>query len=322
MTSELGGVLILSTVADIATDYVVRGLIKAGVEHHRVNTEDLPFNRTLEYSVSDDANCALSLDGGGALRPSSVWYRRMRTPPRPGGMQEGVYDFCLQETRAALLGSICSLPGRWMSRPANVWQAELKPYQLAVARAVGLRVPRTLITNEPAAIRAAFRTFGAMVIKACRSGYAVVDDQERAIYTSRLLEEHLEHLDEARLSPAIYQEQVPKRYDIRATVVGQRIFAAAIDSQSDRAAAVDWRHATNPELPHLPLDLPDAVSSKLLQLMAQMGLTYGAIDLVLTPDDEYVFIEVNPSGQWLWIDDKLELGITDAIVSWLARGTE
>jgi glutathione synthase/RimK-type ligase-like ATP-grasp enzyme len=234
-------------------------------------------------------------------------------------MQEGVYDFCLQENRAALLGSIAGYQTRWMSHPADVWRAELKPYQLQLARDMGLSVPKTLVTNDPSSIRKAFHEYGPMIVKPSRSGYAVVDGQERSIYTSRLLAEHLEYVDEARLSPAIYQELIPKRYDIRATVVGSDIFAAAIHSQTDPAAAVDWRHTDNPDLPHTPIQLPPKVKEGVLALMSKLGLSFGAVDLVETPDGEFIFLEVNPNGQWLWIDDQLQLGITNAIVDWLAR---
>jgi len=312
-------VLIVSTVADIATDYVVRGLVRAGVRHHRINTEEFPFSRTLALSLDGNKTTSLSLDGQEQPQPSAIWYRRVRSPACPPNMDHGVYEFCLQENRAALLGSLVSCDTRWMSHPANVWHAELKPYQLQVAKQLGLRIPQTLVTNDPNSIRAAFHSFGSMIVKPCRSGYAVVDGEERAIYTSRLLAEHLEFLEEARLSPAIYQEHIPKRVDIRATVVGSQIFAAAIDSQSDPAAAVDWRHTTNPNLPHVPIELPVQVQACLHSLMSKLGLTFGAIDLVQTPDGEFVFLEVNPNGQWLWIDDQLNLGITEAIVAWLAQ---
>ncbi|MFG0675409.1 MvdC/MvdD family ATP grasp protein [Delftia sp. WSY_7] len=312
-------VLILSTIADVATDYVVQGLLRRGVPHHRVNTEDLPFSRSLTLELGTEALSSLELDGRKQPNPSSIWYRRIRSPARPPEMQEGVYEFCLQENRAALLGSISAYQTRWMSHPADVWRAELKPYQLQLARRMGLRVPKTLVTNDPNAIRKAFHAFGPMIVKPSRSGYAVVDGQERSIYTSRLLAEHLEHVDEARLSPAIYQELIPKRYDIRATVVGTEVFAAAIHSQTDPAAAVDWRHTDNPDLPHTPIQLPANVRDGVLALMSKLGLTFGAVDLVETPDGEFVFLEVNPNGQWLWIDDQLQLGITDAIVDWLAR---
>ena len=317
MTTERQ-VLIVSTIADVATDYVVQGLAKMGIAHHRINTEDLPFSRTLTLSLGGEVASSLAFDGHELARLSAIWYRRVRSPSRPAEMQEGVYDFCLQENRAALLGSIASRQASWMSHPADVWRAELKPYQLALAEQVGLHIPKSLVTNDPDAIRNAFRTFGPMIVKPCRSGYAVVDGEERSIYTSRLLDEHLEFVDEARLSPGIYQELILKRYDIRATVVGTEIFAAAIDSQSDPAAVIDWRHTANPDLPHLPIELPPKVREGILALMKELGLTFGAIDLVETPDHDFVFLEVNPNGQWLWIEDQLQLGITAAIVDWLA----
>ena len=312
-------VLIVSTVADIATDYVVRGLAAAGVSHHRVNTEELPFARTLTFGLSDNDTSSLALDGVKQPAPSAAWYRRVRSPMRPPQMDKGVYEFCLQENRSALLGSLASCDTRWMSHPANVWRAELKPFQLHAAKELGLRIPRTLVTNDPSAIRSAYHSFGPMVIKACRSGYAVVDGEERSIYTSRLLAEHLDFVEEARWSPSIYQELVPKRFDIRATIVGTRIFAAAIDSQTDPAAAVDWRHTVNPDLHHRRVELPRQVQDRLLALMSKLGLTFGAVDLVQTPGDEFVFLEVNPNGQWLWIDDQLGFGISDAIAAWLAE---
>lgn len=65
------------------------------------------------------------------------------------GMDDGVYQFCIQENRAALLGSIMSLDALWMSHPAAVWQSEYKPHQLSVASRLGFTIPRTLITNDP-----------------------------------------------------------------------------------------------------------------------------------------------------------------------------
>lgn len=312
-------VLILSTIADVATDYVVQGLTRKGVPHLRVNTEELPFSRTLSFELGEGRQPSLAFDGLRQPNSSAIWYRRVRSPVRPPEMQEGVYEFCLQENRAALIGSIAGLQARWMSHPADVWRAELKPNQLYLAQQLGLRVPKTLVTNDPDAIRNAFRTFGPMIVKPSRSGYAVVDGQERSIYTSRLLAEHLEYVEEARLSPAIYQELIPKRYDVRATVVGTEIFAAAIHSQNDPAAVVDWRHTSDPNLLHSPIELPAKVREGLLAFMSKLGLSFGAIDLVETPDNEFVFLEVNPNGQWLWIDDQLQLGITNAIVNWLSR---
>lgn len=319
MTSE-SYVLVVSTVVDVATDDVVRRLSNRSIKHRRINTEDFPFKRGLSLSFGRDGiDQWLELDGEFLPQPAAIWYRRMRSPARPDGMQEGIYQFCMQENRAALLGGILTGSTQWMSHPASVWQAEFKPFQLAMAQALGLSVPRTVITNSPKKIREAFATFGTMVVKPTRTGHVVYDDKEHAVFTSQLLAKHLEHLEGASLSPAIYQELIPKRFDIRVTVVGERVFAAAIDSQSDPEACIDWRHTENPELPHYPVTLPPEVERKILGLMKRLGLNFGAIDLVQTPAGKYYFLEINPNGQWLWIDDKLGLGVSDEVADWLSR---
>jgi glutathione synthase/RimK-type ligase-like ATP-grasp enzyme len=317
MTND-GPVVIFSTIADQATDEVVRRLTQLGVRCHRINTENYPFRGSLTQRIATHAEeLAVEFDRIPLLRPASIWYRRLRTPSKPEEMDAGIYDFCLQENRAAMLGGILSLRSRWMSQPQAIWQAENKPFQLSVAAAAGLQIPRTVVTNDPSVIREAFADFQRMVVKPVRSGYLVHNGQEYSVYTSRVMEEHLEQLGSAKYSPSIYQELVPKRFDLRITIVGRRVFAVAIDSQSDPAAAVDWRQTANPHLPHHRVDLPARLNARLLHLMDSLRLTFGAIDMIETPENDYIFLEINPSGQWLWLDDVLNLGISDAVARWL-----
>ncbi len=312
-------VLIVSTIADVATDDVVRRLSARSVAHRRINTEDFPFSRTMAFYPGAHKDAPwLELDNEVLPPPTTIWYRRMRSPSKPDGMDTGVYQFCLQESRAALLGGIVYSSARWMSHPTAIWESEYKPLQLSMASQFGLRIPRTVVTNNPAAIRRAFVEFGSMVVKPVRTGYVAYGGEEHAVFTSQLLQKHLDELQGATLSPAIYQELIPKRYDIRVTIVGRTIFTAAIDSQSDPKAATDWRQTGNPQLPHYRKTLPDDLSNRLLALMGRLGLNFGAVDLVETPDGEYVFLEVNPNGQWLWIDDMLGLGISEAVAEWLS----
>lgn len=313
-------VLIFSTVVDTATDAVVRQLSALSVPHFRVNTEDFPFSQSMALSYGGHSDAPLMLNGRSVPSPSATWYRRLRSPSRPAEMESGIYDFCLRESRAVMLGGILGHQGRWMSHPAAVWQAENKPFQLTVAQELGFRIPRTLITNDVNAIRSAAAKFGRMVVKPARTGYVVHGGVDRAIYTSELLPEHLEDLSGAELSPAIYQELVPKRFDVRVTIVGKQLFAVAIDSQSDPAAVIDWRHTDNPHLPHQRTVLSEDLQRRLHLLVERLGLTFAAIDLVETPQGEYVFLEVNPNGQWLWLDAALDLGISRAVASWLAEG--
>ncbi len=233
-------------------------------------------------------------------------------------MLPGVYDFCLRETRAALMGSLLTHRAPVMSPPANVWKAEYKPFQLTAARRSGLVTPETLISNDPLKVRAMFRRLeGKMIAKPVRTGFVDCGSEQRAIYTTALSEEHLNDIESARWSPAIYQPLIEKRSDIRVTVVGDKMFAAEIDSQGEPTAKVDWRRTLNPSLPHRQIELPQQLRDALFRLMSLLGLVFGAIDLIRTPDDNYLFLEVNPNGQWLWLDDALHFGISDTVVGWL-----
>ena len=315
MTPDLE-VLIVSTAVDAATDEVVRILGERGTNVTRVNSEDLPFDGSLSIDFQSASGTTLQYNGKG-ITAQAIWYRRVRTPPKPEKMDSGIYDFCLRENRATLLGGLMTQRTRWMNHPAAVWQAEFKPLQLRAAQDVGLRIPKTLVSNDPDAIARAQTQFGSMIVKPARSGHFWQGGEEYAIFTSALSAEHLDSLDDARWTPSIYQELLPKEVDVRVTFVGGKFFAAAIHSQTDPAAAIDWRKTENAGLPHSKIELPDLLLERLQRLMALLGLEFGCIDLVKTPRGEYIFLEVNPSGQWLWLDDKLDLGISAAVADWL-----
>jgi len=316
-------VLIVSTKLDVATDVVVSLLDRRGVRATRINSEDFPFDSFLATTVTP--NSLTTTYRFGALEPvtledvSSIWYRRVRSPERPNTMLQGVYDFCLREARSALLGSILGTNSRIMSPPASIWSAEHKLLQLETARLVGLQIPETVFTNDPNRVMQAFKTFnGKMIAKPIRTGFVDYGSEQQAIFTSQVLESHLERVNDARLSPAIYQPLIPKRFDVRVTAVGSRLFVAEIDSQSDPEASVDWRHTADSHLPHYRSSLPIEVEAGIHKLLSRLGLNFAAIDLIRTPSDQYIFLEVNPSGQWLWLDDMLDLGISEAVADWLA----
>ena len=119
-------------------------------------------------------------------------------------------------------------------------------------------------------------------------------------------------LDLIRLTPGIFQERVEKAYELRVTVVGSQIFAVKIDSQKNRDAQLDWRRALH-NVGYAAVELPHAVEEKILAFMRTFGLFYGAFDFIVTPGGRYVFLEINPSGQYMWLECAADLGITTAL---------
>ena len=133
------------------------------------------------------------------------------------------------------------------------------------------------------------------------------------VYTSRVREEDLLSAELLCHSPMVFQEDIPKRRELRVAFVNGTCFVGALSSTQSQAGQVDWRLASPQELNWEPEVLPDEITYRLKALMAELGLIYGAIDLILTPDGEYVFLEINPSGEWGMLERDLHYPISEAI---------
>ena len=325
MTIEDVDVLLVTTRFDSASDAVADALERAGIKFYRLNTEDLPLvaksscefrtgARRLRWHSEDRA---VSLDG-----VKRVWFRRHRLPALPPDTIPAHAEYCLRESQWFLRGMLWNLAeqvpaANWMSLPADIQRAESKMLQLQVAWTVGLACPETLISNNPDEIRAFFdRQEGRVVAKPLRLGYFDYGHVQTAAYTTAVSTTDLASDEALKVAPVIYQRHLEKRWDIRVTIVGDSIYAAAIHSQEADSARVDWRRA-DVELEHKMHALPEEISTACQRLMKALNLRFGAVDLVLAPNGQYYFLEINPNGQWLWLEDKLGFPITNRIVEWL-----
>jgi hypothetical protein len=205
-----------------------------------------------------------------------------------------------------------ALPLRWVNPPTLDEEAHHKPYQLAVAMEVGLPIPRTLITNDAAAARRFSEELGLE-----RTVYKTFLATERHWRETRILhQDELDLLDRVALAPVIFQEYVPAVADIRVTVFGDELFATAI-TPAPGGYDVDYRMDL-PGAGFTPTDLPDETIGGIRSLMRRLGLVYGAIDLRRTAEGEHVFLEVNPAGEWRFVEDRTGQPMTEAMAGLLA----
>jgi len=322
-------ILVVSSKVDIATDYVILKLQELDSDVVRINTEDFPLASKSSFKMSG----ALSRPSVNWITPMgkrldlqrlrSVWFRRHRLPRMPGSMGPADEEYCLREADWFVKGVLYSFTASeenlaWMNHPSNAQFAESKIYQLTVANSLGLKIPSTLVSNNPEEIREFFdECSGSVIAKPLRLGYFDHGDRQTCVYTVQIRREDLADNSPLQLAPVIYQGLISKKCDVRVTVVGDRLFAAAIDSQSVPSAVTDWRQADTGKLPHAVHTLPDSIQAKCLELMQALGLSYGAIDLILTPENEYVFLEINPGGQLVWLEDRLSFPISATIANWL-----
>lgn len=251
-----------------------------------------------------------------------VWARRIRTPQTLPVVDDRDRAFAARELRFfhnALWYAVA--PGAfWVNPFTAARRADSKILQLQVARAAGLAIPETIVSNDPARLRAFLRRNrdAGVVYKP----FAVNSWEENggmlATLTSLVTEDDLPDDELLRATPNILQRRVPKAYEVRLTMMGAQAFATRIDSQRHRDGSVDWRNIFPEELPLAAVELPPAVIEACRRMMKTLGIVFGCFDLIVTPDGDIVFLEVNEMGQWLWIEFRLpEVPLLDAFCRFL-----
>lgn len=144
----------------------------------------------------------------------------------------------------------------------------------------------------------------------------------KVIYTNKITPKYLEQIELIKMSPAIFQEIIPKSCELRITVVGDKIFPVKIYSQEDEFTALDWRK--KPSLNDFnvkmePVGLPSSVEKSIYSLMNKLSLQFGCIDMIVTPNGDYVFLEINPNGQWYFVQLKTGVEIAKSIADLLTN---
>jgi hypothetical protein len=313
-------ILILTEPYDPHADHVCRMLKERGAEWIRFNSADFPAQACLSVGFSSNGKMGSSMRLGDTVidlaQVQSIWTRRPKLPVPHDHLQDAstrrlVADECQMFVRDLWN----AIPGRWLpGRQAAIQRAELKASQLRVAGALGLELPATLITNNPDEFLAFYNEHnGNIVSKVTGFGFSRLADRDFSRYTEAVSKRHVGYAASLQYCPVIFQAYVAKQFELRVTVVGKRVFAAEIHSQLTNHTRYDWRRYDLSRTPHLRHELPPEIQDKCVRLVEQLELSYGAIDLVLTPEGRYVFLEINPNGQYLWIEEQTGLPISAAI---------
>jgi len=205
---------------------------------------------------------------------------------------------------------------KWINDPWKLYMAESKIYQLNVASKY-FAIPNTIITSSPEQVTDFYkRNNGDIVVKLL----AVSPIIDKVIYTNRVTEQYMTGIDSVKMSPSIFQEVVKKDYELRITVVGNEIFATKINSQDDPETALDWRKKpkfNDSDVKMEETKLPPFVETKILSYMQSLGLQFGCIDMAVASDGQYIFFEINPNGQWFFIQLRTYVPIAKAIANLL-----
>ena len=315
MARPRGTVLILTERLDPTADLVVTALTDRGVPVYRVDTAEFPAALTLTARLGGarPAEEGWSTQLGSALRSVDLddvcgaYYRRPTAFTFPP-MSESDRRWAELEARIGLGGLLATVPN-WLNHPSRIGYAEYKPIQLAAAAAAGLCVPRTVITNDPAAAGKFAEETGPVVYKPFSSP-AERDGRRMFVYTSPVAAADLAD-DAIRHTAHLFQEHLEKAYEVRLTVVDDRFFAARLNARST-ASQIDWRSDYD-AIEYAVTEVPPPVRRGVCELLSRLGLRFAAADFVVTPAGDWYFLDLNPNGQWAWIEQETGLPICAAI---------
>jgi hypothetical protein len=308
-------ILLVSHEGDDHLVPVLAELGRIGSESVVVDTSQIPSTMAMSaaHSSTGDAWRVRMADGSwlDLAQCRSGWWRRAL----PAGPDARIADpvqasWAATETYEAMSGFWDALPITWVSPPRAILTSMMKTWQLPAARSVGLVVPQTLVTSDPDEARAFIDRVGlGRVI--CKAFSATMENWRE---TRMIGPAEYALLDQVSVAPVIFQEFVPAEVDLRITVVGEELFVAEIHSQ-ELDYPLDFRLflETGAGVRMTPGVVPAEVEEGLLRLLKSVGLRYGAIDMRRTPDGRHVFLEVNPAGQWCFVEEVTGQPITAAM---------
>ncbi|HYP28509.1 MAG TPA: MvdC family ATP-grasp ribosomal peptide maturase [Blastocatellia bacterium] len=323
--SPRDAVLLLTHTGDFFTiDRVAEAIARRGARPFRFDTDSFPLEAKLSARLEPDglghfiSYLGEELDSG---RVRAVWARKMWSPRMDESLDPQYHQMCMRESSVMLRGFLDGLfDVRWVNHPDRDHEAENKLRQLRLARDAGLSIPRTLNTNDPARVREFFdEVGGSMVAKLLRPLSTSMGAAPYFVYTSEVREEDLDDAGLLRHCPMLFQEKIEKEFELRVAYVDGEFFAGAIDAKDSGKGQVDWRLSEPGECLWTRGEVPSGVAAALRALMSRLGLVYGAIDLIMTPRGEHVFLEVNPGGEWGMLERDLDLPISDAIARALLK---
>jgi len=327
-------ILIVGFKEDIHGDAVSWALNHQKIPHHLIHFSNFPTQQPITISISkaDDLTQSIVFGEIDAAEENTInlrnatatWLRRPNTSVfELSGVHSGNLHYVAGECRSFCAGLIANLPEscKWINPLPAHYVAGSKARQLNLAAASGLKIPTTLMSNSAREIRKfVSRQKGGTVYKPLHPGFWNESNRSLVQYTTPVTDEMLENSGALELCPGIYQEEIQKKYEIRANFLGSKIVSAKIESQAQENTKSDWRVDLLNKASIEPYEIPGEIADKIECLMKKMNLRLGCIDLVRDEDGDYVFLEVNEQGQSLWIEERCpEIAILGEFCDFLCR---
>jgi glutathione synthase/RimK-type ligase-like ATP-grasp enzyme len=311
-------ILILTNKNDDHAKVVAKGLIKKCVLPILWFPEEFLHNQKSIQKLTATGDHSIILNNVDLREIDVVWYRRSKFPTLPNNIDDSDNQFVDTENRFHMTSLWLTLGEKatWVNPFHSIDISNSKVLQLRNAGRIGLSIPETIITNDKKTIIEFIHKNGKnnTIYKSFRPGIWVENNTTFSLYTTPITLEMLPDEYTLSLTPGIYQKTVKKQFELRIVFFGNEYIAVKINNSQ----IIDWRTLPDKNLKLTHFIIPSDIELKCINLMQQLGIVFGCFDFIVTPDDEYIFLEVNEMGQFLWIEEILpELKLLDRFCEFL-----
>lgn len=326
-------ILIITSKEDTHPTSVINLLEERNIPFFRLNTEALMVDYEFSW-IQENGKCLLMIKDkytGKVLDESSilsVWYRRPVEPCElPYRVDEQIDEHNKKEARAFYLylmyylSDFYSIGNHLFDKYANS-----KLVQLKLASGLGMKVPNTCLSNKKSSIVGFAEKYNDIILKPLIDYFVFYEEKIFSLYVRKLTSNQLQDVPEESFNQTVSfcEDYIEKKYEVRVTIMGTHTFACKLDSQAqgEETGKIDWRQGIDHNLRHEMITLPETIETFCRNYLRKLHLHFGCFDFIVTPEDEYVFLECNPNGQWGWIEDELGVPMSEAMVDCLVNKRE
>ena len=316
-------VLIITNEEDPHVDKLIPIIESRGGRCIRFNTENFPTGIDSSIKLNEALHCYLKIDGEIIdLRTiGAVWYRRsVDAKPDSRITEEHARNLVIRESREYIENLWFQINTLWVNHPYALRKASRKVEQLRVAKEIRWSIPPTLITNDEAEVKLFIKEHGEVIVKSLQAQFVETPESFISLFAHRLSEIDYNRIRDVKLGPCIFQKAIPKFKELRVTVIGDKVFSAELETQLLDQARDDWRRGEIQEIPCREIELHPIVKQKSLQIVERFGLRFATMDIIITPSGEHVFLDLNPNGQWLWVEVLTGIPMANAMADLLVNG--
>lgn len=318
-------ILILSQDAyEQGTDPVISWLLHYKANFLKISVGDF-LKAKMNYCVDIDKQDIIVNNISFRDKIKTIWHRRFMNELNANLVYDSVHAPNLRAEMRKEIDvfteylSIVLKEKKWLTSFNNISINKLEA--LNIAKECGLITPSSrVLNNKKEVIRFSKEVQEGLIIKTISGsrGHYIHDEDTFVMLTTDMDQEQIDNLSDFFM-PTLFQEKVKADFEIRVFYLDKQFYPTAILTPKNNRS-VDRKMTNDTNSTHfVPFKLPKEIMEKLDNFMEKIGLNTGSIDLMKCADNSFIFLEVNPAGQYLAESERCNFKIDKSIAQWLIK---